>query len=193
MDSAKKSLCVALAMAACACHARDASTDSGGPDGCPLREPRNGENCDFGSVVGRSCAYSSDLCRCLSTGQDSAQWTCDRPLGGADPRDGSVPVGDGGLGTAACLYHDGGVDAAARFHGSCDGGCPPGTICAVEIGGVAGGGGAYCAPIVDRCRNDLSCDCLASCVCGESYGRAERCSTSNGDGVERIECDNGIR
>jgi hypothetical protein len=105
-------------------------------------------------------------------------------------------VADAGADAAPpdCTYDDGGatLDASSRFQGSCDGGCPTGTVCAVQIGGVAGGGGEYCAPIVDRCKNDVTCACLSSCVCGSSFGRAERCNDTQQKGTV-LECDNGIR
>jgi hypothetical protein len=95
-----------------------------------------------------------------------------------------------------CISGDGGslFDAASRFHGSCSGGCPAGTICALEIGGVAGGGGEYCAPVPDRCRSTPTCACLGSCACGASFGRPETCSDgSDQDGGQTIQCDDGIR
>ncbi len=105
-----------------------------------------------------------------------------------------APEGGGDARPLDCTYDDGGavLDASSRFQGSCDGGCPTGTFCAVEIGGVAGGGGEYCAPIMDRCKNDVSCACLASCVCGSSFGRAERCTDGQPAGTV-LDCDNGIR
>jgi len=109
---------------------------------------------------------------------------------------GDAAVVDAGVDAAPldCTYDDGGavLDASSRFNGSCDGGCPTGTVCAVQIGGVAGGGGEYCAPIMDRCKNDVSCACLASCVCGASFGRVDRCSDTQQKGTV-LECDNGIR
>lgn len=104
--------------------------------------------------------------------------------------------GDADAGPVDCVSGDGGsvFDAASRFHGSCSGGCPAGTICAIEIGGVAGGGGEYCAPIPDRCRNTPSCACLGRCACGASFGRPEACSDGRDqDGGQTIQCDNGIR
>lgn len=95
-----------------------------------------------------------------------------------------------------CTYDDGGLqfDGSSRFQGSCSGGCPAGTICAVEIGGVAGGGGEYCAPIPDRCKSNPTCACLASCACGQAFGRPQVCTDgTNQDGGASIACDNGIR
>lgn len=194
---------LALALAACSCHGEtatpvidaslDATPDAARPDRCPAGEPPGGESCYEGNFIGLSCAYGGDVCTCLNEGQNSARWSCSGAFDGAGPADGGVADGDAAA--PDCVYDDGGsqIDAAGRFRGSCAGGCPSGTICAVEIGGVAGGGGEYCAPIVDRCRNDLSCACLASCVCGSSYGRAERCATATSDGGEVLQCDNGIR
>ena len=104
--------------------------------------------------------------------------------------------GDADAGPLDCVSGDGGslFDAASRFQGSCSGGCPAGTICAVEIGGVRGGGGEYCAPIPDRCRSTLTCGCLGSCACGASFGRPETCADGRDqDGGPTIQCDNGIR
>ncbi|HEY2514910.1 MAG TPA: hypothetical protein VGI39_28785 [Polyangiaceae bacterium] len=108
---------------------------------------------------------------------------------------------DGGGDSAAeagdCTYGDAGMelDPSTRFTGSCAGGCPAGTICAVEIGGVAGGGGEYCAPIVNRCAGNATCACLASCVCGSFSGRQEQCTDPSSDAASQrgLSCDNGVR
>jgi hypothetical protein len=110
--------------------------------------------------------------------------------------DGPDEVGSGDAGAVACVSGDGSptFDAASRFQGSCSGGCGPATICAVEIGGVAGGRGEYCAPIPDGCRDNPTCACLGACVCGVSFGRPERCTDATGaNGVSAIDCDNLIR
>ena len=198
-------LALALAIGAFSCNreslsevvdaSRDGAVDSTRLDECPRAEPPDGESCYSGNSVGLSCTYGVDLCTCVNGGQGGARWSCTGPLGGPGPGDGGIPSVDGASGIPDCVYNDGGsqLDAAGRFRGSCSSGCPSGTICAVEIGGVAGGGGEYCAPIVDRCRDDLSCACLASCVCGSSHGRAEQCATARADGGEVVECDDGIR
>jgi hypothetical protein len=165
----------------------DASSDAGG-DRCPATQPIEGYDCYGDNAIGRICPYGATTCVCKNLGQNSAQWSC-------------VPLDGGGASDAGtdaappdCTYDDGGaqLDPSTRFHGSCAGGCPAGTLCAVEIGGVAGGGGEYCAPIIDRCKNDLSCGCLASCVCGVSFSRPEGCTEGQPLGT-KLECDNGIR
>jgi len=95
-------------------------------------------------------------------------------------------------GPRTCSYADGGVlpDGGA-FQSVCPAaGCPAGTVGVVEIGGVAGGGGEYCAPIPKECQGSPSCACMASCVCTNALGgRPETCSDQNGT----IACDNGVR
>jgi len=95
-------------------------------------------------------------------------------------------------GPKSCSYTDGGaLPDGGAFQGTCPAsGCGAGKVCVVEIGGVAGGGGEYCAPIPTECHGAPSCACMASCVCtGGIAGRAESCSDQNGT----IACDNGIR
>ena len=116
---------------------------------------------------------------------------------GSPPGSDAAPNTDGGLDASAvdCTYGDGGLmpDAAARFQGSCANGCPPGTICAVQIGGVAGGGGEYCAPIPNACAGNLTCACLAACACGSSFGKAQKCTDPSDASMGALMCDNGIR
>jgi hypothetical protein len=81
--------------------------------------------------------------------------------------------------------------SAPPFEGVCPAdGCPAGTICVVEIGGIAGGGGEYCAPIPTAFHGVPSCACMAPCVCTNGRGPLpETCSDQRGT----IACDNGIR
>jgi hypothetical protein len=91
-----------------------------------------------------------------------------------------------------CSYPDGGAPAdGGAFNGVCpSSGCPSGTVCVAEVGGVAGGGGEYCAPIPNECHGTPTCACMASCVCTNGFGgRPETCTEQNGS----IGCDNGIR
>jgi hypothetical protein len=107
--------------------------------------------------------------------------------GGAGGQDASS--GDANL---TCSYPDGGAPAdGGAFQGVCPtGGCPSGTVCVTEVGGVAGGGGEYCAPIPVECHGTPSCACMAACVCTNGVGgRPETCNDANGS----IACDNGIR
>jgi hypothetical protein len=95
-------------------------------------------------------------------------------------------------GIVMCSYGDGGARPdGGTFQGVCPAsGCPTGTVCVAEIGGVGGGGGEYCAPIPNECHGAPSCACMASCVCTNGLGgRLETCSDQNGT----IACDNGIR
>ena len=106
---------------------------------------------------------------------------------------GSTKSGQDGssYGPRACSYADGAAPDGGAFQGVCPAaGCPSGTVCVVEVGGVAGGGGEYCAPIPNECQGAPSCACMASCVCTSGIGgRRETCSDQNGT----IACDNGIR
>jgi hypothetical protein len=91
-----------------------------------------------------------------------------------------------------CSYGDGGARPdGGPFQGVCPAtGCPTGTVCVVEIGGVGGGGGEYCAPIPTECHGTPSCACMASCVCTNGFsGRPETCT----DRSAMIACDNGVR
>ena len=85
----------------------------------------------------------------------------------------------------ACVAFD------AAQSGDCTrSGCPTGFACAVEIGGVAGGGGSWCAPIPPACTAAPTCACMASCACASGVGgRPESCTDRNGV----LECDNGVR
>jgi len=100
--------------------------------------------------------------------------------------------GKGNDGSATmCTYADGGAPDGAAFSGVCpSAGCPSGTVCVVEVGGPAGGGGEYCAPIPNECHGTPSCACMRDCACTSSLGgRPETCNEQNGT----IFCDNGIR
>jgi len=98
------------------------------------------------------------------------------------------PTDAGTDGASACS-----IDPATRFADACPtAGCPAGTICANEIGGVHGGGGSYCAPIPDTCKTTPTCACLGSCVCGPGVVMPEQTCTDL-PGGKAISCDNGIR
>lgn len=68
--------------------------------------------------------------------------------------------------------------------------CPAGSLCAVEIGGVKGGGGSGCVPIPTACSTTPTCACMGLCACGESFGRAELCTDVPTGGFR---CDDGVR
>jgi hypothetical protein len=137
-----------------------------------------------GQVDAGACRMQSESC--------SGRQQCCGPLictgictMGVNQQDAS---GDASL---MCSYPDGGAPDGAAFQGICPaGGCPSGTVCVVEVGGVAGGGGEYCAPIALECHGTPTCSCMADCVCTNGFGgRPEACSDQNG----LIACDNGIR
>ena len=126
------------------------------------------------------------LCGCSSTSvsaKDAGDGSAaDSTLGGDRPAD--APL--------ICTYPDGRAPGdGGTFNSMCPtGGCRAGTVCVVEIGGVAGGGGEYCAPIPNECHGTPTCACMGGCVCTSSFGgRPEMCSVQNGS----IACDNGIR
>jgi hypothetical protein len=100
-------------------------------------------------------------------------------------------AGSGDGGGLMCSYADGGTPDGGAFHGTCpSGGCAAGTVCVVEVGGVGGGGGEYCAPIPIECHGTPTCACMGRCVCTNTFGgQPETCNTQNGT----IFCDNGIR
>ncbi len=134
---------------------------------------------DAGSCLmyGQSCAGSQQCCVPLICAGN-----CLMPLSQDASSDGPK----------TCSYADGGAASdSGVFQGTCPAsGCPAGSVCVVEIGGVAGGGGEYCAPIPTECHGAPSCACMASCVCMNGFGgRPETCSERNGT----IACDNGIR
>jgi hypothetical protein len=99
-----------------------------------------------------------------------------------------TPPDDGGL---RCTYDDAGSPGTPTdFSGGCPpSGCPAGTVCVSESGGIAGGGGEYCAPIPVECHGTPTCACMGSCACRSGAGlRPERCSDQGG----AITCHNGI-
>ena len=104
---------------------------------------------------------------------------------------GQVPKDGGDSGSQMCTYADGGAPDAGTFSGVCpSAGCPAGTVCVREVGGPAGGGGEYCAPIPNECHGAPSCACMRSCVCTKGFGgQPETCTEQNGS----IFCDNGVR
>jgi len=109
-----------------------------------------------------------------------------------DAGDGSSTDDSSSDGAAMCTYADGRAPGdGGTFNSVCPTtGCPSGTVCVVEVGGVAGGGGEYCAPIPNECHGTPTCACMAACVCTSAIGRRpESCSQQSG----KIACDNGIR
>jgi hypothetical protein len=106
-----------------------------------------------------------------------------------NPKDAGDASSDANL---MCSYPDGGAPGdGGTFNSVCPtGGCPTGTVCVAEVGGVAGGGGEYCAPIPNECQGTPTCACMGSCVCTNTFGgQPETCTAQNGS----IFCDNGIR
>ena len=109
----------------------------------------------------------------------SSPATTARPDGGLDA---AAPSADGGGCVAATEFPD-----AATFNDAC--GCPPGTVCVSEIGGVAGGGGTYCSPIPEACHGHPSCACLETCACAHFSGTNQACYDQDGS----IACDDFVR
>ena len=68
-------------------------------------------------------------------------------------------------------------------------GCPPGTVCVSEIGGVAGGGGSFCSPIPEACHGHPSCACMETCACAHFLGANQACYDQDGS----IACDDYVR
>jgi hypothetical protein len=96
---------------------------------------------------------------------------------------------DGGT---RCTYADGGSPGQpSDFSNGCpSSGCPAGTVCVGEVGGIAGGGGAYCAPIPVECHGTPTCACMSACACRSGVGFVpEVCSES----ASGLSCDNRIR
>lgn len=108
--------------------------------------------------------------------------------------EGGPPIHDAGL-----TLHDAcpSGDAAVLWR-SCElNPCPSGYVCAIEIGGVAGGGDDRCIQIVDGCVDTPSCECLGNCGC-QFKNKIEACWTSRRDaGADGaswlLVCDNFIR
>jgi hypothetical protein len=118
-----------------------------------------------GGVLG-GCSSSSQAPQDGGDGSSDSSLMCTYPAGGGP--------GDGGTFNSVCPT----------------GGCPTGKVCVVEVGGVAGGGGEYCAPIPNECHGTPTCACMGGCVCTSTFGgRPETCTALNGS----IACDNGIR
>jgi hypothetical protein len=123
---------------------------------------------------------------------------------------------DGSVVDVEAVYPDGYAQVPTRGEGVCpgvpgDGGdapvcvrgpesgcpstpCPAGTVCAYEIGGVAGGGGSWCAAIPSACTATPTCACMGLCACGTTHaGWAERCTDQSGGAAIVLACDDGIR
>ncbi|HVV51810.1 MAG TPA: hypothetical protein VHO06_19235 [Polyangia bacterium] len=113
----------------------------------------------------------------------------------------ATPRSDGGDAGRSDMQR---VDAASADGGGCvaatespDGvtfkdevcGCPAGTVCVSEIGGLAGGGGFYCSPIPEACHGRPSCACMETCACAHFSFTNRACYDQDGS----IACDNLIR
>ncbi len=174
-------------------------------------------SCGGQSGAGNAADASIDVARSLDgsparvdAGEDGPAPSVDAGEDGPGPsvdsgEEAPAPVVDSGVdsdgddsdaGPLDCTYGDGGsvFDAGGLLQGGgCGAGCPAGTVCAIEIGGAMSGEPGYCAPIPDRCKNDVTCACLGSCVCGLSYGRAQLCADQKNDAGVWLACDNGVR
>jgi hypothetical protein len=141
----------------------------------------------FCFVILAACSSSSSSSKDAGDGSSA-----DVPSSDVSPADVPSTIDSSLDGVVMCTYADGGTPGdGGTFNSVCPtGGCPSGTVCVVEIGGVAGGGGEYCAPIPNECHGTATCACMAACVCTSKVGRRpESCSEQNGT----IACDNGIR
>ena len=116
--------------------------------------------------------------------------------GAAGYPDGLSPIRIRGAGVCPGVSVDGGA-APSCTRGPESGcpttPCPAGTVCADEIGGVAGGGGSWCAPIPADCAATPTCACMGLCACGSFAGWAERCADASHGAVTVLACDDGIR
>ena len=136
-----------------------------------------------GSSTGGRAGSAANATGGSGTGGDVASHDAGSS-GDASTLDGGDEGGDGRL---VCTI-------TKRFQGSCPAsGCPAGTICVIQVGGVAGGGGEYCAPIPSACKATPTCSCLGECVCGPGFGMPPRQQACTEGAGGTIECDNGIR
>jgi collagen type VII alpha len=171
---------------------------------CPAARPTSGANCattpTFAKdpTIGTCCPYTStcaapdgwarfasaSACLGIDSGGCPAGFSdCNKnKQDGCETR---TPVGT--TCANACTAPDGG---SASSNASPSEPCPTGTVGVVEVGGVAGGGGAHCQPIPTSCDGQPSCACMKYCSCVGGFGsRPESCSEQAGV----IYCDNGIR
>jgi hypothetical protein len=127
------------------------------------------------TVAGMACGSSTS--RSAADGSDGPSGDVRPSLDGAvDANPVCAPAGDGS------------GDGSTFVDTAC--GCPSGSVCAGETGGVAGGGGVHCVPIPSQCHGTPSCACMAACACTSGIGlQPERCTDQFG----MIECDNLIR
>ncbi len=94
-----------------------------------------------------------------------------------------------------CSYVPGTAPDGSSFNTVCPAsGCPEGTICVYEVGGVGGGGGEGCAPIPTECQGTPTCECMAKCACTNTRsGRPEFCMVTIYADHPALACDDGIR
>lgn len=65
--------------------------------------------------------------------------------------------------------------------------CPAGSVYMVQVGGVAGGGPSWCAPIPPECNGTPTCACLGACGCAPHDSCDDTLSS------DTIYCDNHVR
>jgi hypothetical protein len=121
------------------------------------------------------------LVACSSTAATSGSDGGD--AGRSDTQRFDAPSADGG----GCIAATESPDGATFQDEVC--GCPPGTVCVSELGGVAGGGGSYCSPIPETCHGHPSCECMETCACAHFVGNNQSCYDQDGS----IACDNLVR
>jgi len=176
--------------------------------GCPAARSSNGAGCvttpTFAKdpMSGTCCPYASSCdapdtwprfasasaCMGIDSGGCPAGFS-DCNLDKQDGCETRTPVGTTCVN--ACTASPNAPDGGSASSSACPSEpCPAGTVCVVEVGGVAGGGGARCEPIPTSCDGQPSCACMKFCSCVNGVGsRPESCSEQSG----AIYCDNGIR
>ena len=116
----------------------------------------------------------------------SSTLTTPRPDGG-DARHSDMQPLDTSADGGGCIAAPTAPDGGTFQDDVC--GCPPGTACVSEIGGVAGGGGIYCSPIPEACHGYPSCACMETCACAHFSFTNRACYDQDGS----IACDNLVR
>jgi hypothetical protein len=110
-----------------------------------------------------------------------------RPDGGDGGRSDMRSLDSSSTDSGGCLPATESPDGASFQDDVC--GCPTGTVCVSEIGGVAGGGGSFCSPIPEACYGHPSCACMEICACAHFSSTNQACYDQDGS----IACDNLIR
>jgi len=175
---------------------------------CPAASPTSGANCAItptfakDPTAGTCCPYASTCAAPDGWARFASASACmgidsgGCPAGFSDcnqsKQDGcETRTPDGTTCANVCTTEPNAPDGGSASARACPSDpCPTGMVCVVEVGGVAGGGGARCEPIPTNCDGQPSCACMKYCSCMDGFGsRPESCSEQAGV----IYCDNGIR